>query len=163
MLSQVSTLGSLSSLRIRKFRFKTIPDAEVFVGGFGNVTQAKLRISLFGPDLVIAVKKLRPEGNRAQRIRVVAVSALIQEGLYQYSPLSFSMYIFTWQALARELGVWHKLVHPNILQLQGFYVEEPSLEAAWIATSWQANGNFLKYANARPLSQRERLKLASTQ
>lgn len=47
----------------------------VIVGGFAEVEQAILRASRFsksGP--LVAVKKLRPTGNRQQRIRVVAVS-----------------------------------------------------------------------------------------
>lgn len=72
----MSMLDSLSSLRISKFRLKTIADAEVIVGGFGDVRQAKLRTSLVGSDTVVALKKLRPEGNYMQRIRVVAVSML---------------------------------------------------------------------------------------
>ncbi len=47
---------------------------EVIVGGFGDVRQAKLRTSLFGKDPVVALKDLRPTGNREQRIPVVAVS-----------------------------------------------------------------------------------------
>lgn len=46
---------------------------EVFVGGFGDVRQAKLRTSLFGKDPIVALKTLRPTGNREQRIRVIAV------------------------------------------------------------------------------------------
>lgn len=50
-----------------------IPDGEVFVGGFGDVRQAKLRSSFFGSDPIVAIKMLRPVGNRQQRIRVIAV------------------------------------------------------------------------------------------
>lgn len=64
----------MSSLRISRFRIKTISGPQVIVGGFGDVVQAKLRTSLFGPSLLVALKKLRPAGDREQRIRVIAVS-----------------------------------------------------------------------------------------
>lgn len=51
-------------------------DGQLIVGGFGDVEQAKLRTSFFGPDPMIALKRLRPSGNREQRIRVIAVSLL---------------------------------------------------------------------------------------
>lgn len=45
----------------------------MIVGGFGDVEQAELRTSLFGPNATIALKRLRPEGDREKRIRIVAV------------------------------------------------------------------------------------------
>lgn len=49
-------------------------DGDLVVGGFGDVRQAKLRTSIFGSDPVVAIKTLRPAGDREQRIRVIAVS-----------------------------------------------------------------------------------------
>lgn len=74
----MATLSSLSSLRLSWYQIKTISGAEIFVGGFGDVEKAELRESLFfGTNSVIALKKLRPSGDRAQRIRVIAVSASV--------------------------------------------------------------------------------------
>lgn len=79
----MSTLASLSSLRLSWYRIKTISGAEVFVGGFGDVERAELRESLFfGSNSVVALKKLRPSGDRPQRIRVIAVSALMELHLH---------------------------------------------------------------------------------
>lgn len=63
----------MSSLKIPRLRIKTIAHAEIIVGGFGDVRQARLRTALFGNDAVVAVKMLRPAGDREQRIRVIAV------------------------------------------------------------------------------------------
>lgn len=43
------------------------------MGGFGDVRQAKLRTALFWKDPIVALKTLRPTGNREQRIRILAV------------------------------------------------------------------------------------------
>lgn len=73
--SKLTKLSSLSSSKISKFRIKTITNGDLIVGGFGDVRQAKLRTSIFGSDPLVAIKTLRPAGDREQRIRVVAVSA----------------------------------------------------------------------------------------
>lgn len=52
-----------------------IKGGDVIVGGYGDVRQAKLQTSFFGPDILVAIKVLRPTGNREQRIRVIAVSS----------------------------------------------------------------------------------------
>lgn len=70
--NKISTLAPLASLRISSLRIKHITGGQVIVGGFGDVEQAKLR-TLFGPEPVVALKKLRPSGDREQRIRVLAV------------------------------------------------------------------------------------------
>lgn len=149
------TLASLSSLRISSFRIKTLSGGKVIVGGFGDIEQAELRTSLFGPNCKIALKRLRPSGNRQQRIRVAAVSEM-HRCLHRRSltPLTHCT-----QALARELHVWHKLIHPNILQLEGFDYDENSLKSAWIATRWQSNGNILEYIEATKPDSEKRLKL----
>lgn len=74
-LPQLSTLSSLTSLKISPLRIKSMPGAQLIVGGFGDVEQAELRTSLFfGVNTVVALKKLRPTGHREQRMRVIAVS-----------------------------------------------------------------------------------------
>lgn len=78
---QESTFNTLSPLRVRKFRVKTLAHREVFVGGFGDVEQAELRNWFFRRNTKIALKKLRPQGTRAQRIRIAAVSALCKADL----------------------------------------------------------------------------------
>lgn len=82
ILDQAATLASLSPLRLSWYQIKTISGAEVFVGGFGDVEKAEFRESLFlGANRIIALKRLRPSGDRAQRTRVIAVSALVLEPL----------------------------------------------------------------------------------
>lgn len=144
----------MSSLRISNFRIKTISGGEVFVGGFGDIQQAELRTSLFGSNPKIALKRLRPAGNREQRIRVVAVSGTGCRS----ADLADSRSV---QSLARELRVWHDLIHPNILPLEGFYYDEASLTSAWIATRWHANGNIVKYIQVTKPDLDNRLKLVS--
>lgn len=51
-----------------------IPGAEVVVGGFGATRQAKLRTSIFRPEQLVALKVFKPQGDREDKIRVIAVS-----------------------------------------------------------------------------------------
>lgn len=152
---QVSTLMSLEPWRLSWFRFKTVTGGQVIVGGYGDVVQAKLRppTGIFGADTVIALKKLRPSGDRGQRIRVMAVSSW--DASRQAPKLTIC------QSLARELDVWSKLSHPNILKLEGFYIDEHWLTDAWIATPWQDQGNISKYLEATRPALEIRLKLVS--
>lgn len=55
--------------------------------------------------------------------------------------------------------MWNKLDHPNILNLEGFYVDEASLSTAWIATAWMKNGNIAQYVKAMKPDQTTLLKL----
>lgn len=64
-------------------------------------------------------------------------------------------------AFARELYVWHRLKHPNVLSVEGFCIDEPALTKAWIATRWQANGHVREYLEHTKPDQAIRLKLAS--
>lgn len=125
------------------------------MGGFGDVEQAKLRVSLFGKDPVVALKKLRPAGDRHQRIRVMAVRTTcvcISIRRLKFTPS---------KSLARELLVWSRLKHENILALEGFYFDESSLKTAWIATLWQENGNVMKFLATNKPGWRTRMGLAS--
>lgn len=51
------------------------------------------------------------------------------------------------QALARELLVWSRMKHPNILGLEGFAYDENDLSIACIVTRWQENGNVFHYVS----------------
>lgn len=130
-----------------------MPGGQVVVGGFGDVEQAKLRRLPFGWGPVVALKKLRPDGDRNRRIRVIAVSTTRVRAVLAidtaHSP----------QALARELLIWSKLTHRNILPLGGFYLDEPSLKAAWIVTFWHDNGNMKQYLTVRNPDEKTRLQL----
>lgn len=65
------------------------------------------------------------------------------------------------QAVARELDVWSRLDHKNILPLTGFYIDQSALESAWIVTPWQATGNVSDFIAATKPDQARRLQLVS--
>lgn len=130
-----------------------MPGAPLIVGGFGDVTQAKLRTSAFGKDSIVAVKRLRPEGDRNARIRILAV----RRARAPKNDIPFEL--MTSQALARELRIWNKLRHPNILPLKGFYFDKSSLKTAWIVTPWLDNGHVRKYLAVTKPDENTRLKL----
>ncbi|KIO22781.1 hypothetical protein M407DRAFT_216029, partial [Tulasnella calospora MUT 4182] len=52
--------------------------------------------------------------------------------------------------LARELTLWARLDHPNILGLLGFCLDE-SMSSAWLVSAFQSHGNISQYLQkARP-------------
>ncbi|KAG8906836.1 hypothetical protein FRB99_006011 [Tulasnella sp. 403] len=59
---------------------------------------------------------------------------------------------------AREMLLWSKLRHPNILEFKGFYIDE-SAEIAYFICPWMANGNVSEYLAGRPRNDAERLEL----
>lgn len=67
------------------------------------------------------------------------------------------------QSLARELQIWSKFKHANILDLTGFYLDESSLAEASIATPWMKNGNLSQFLAARNPDWEVRLKLVRDQ
>ncbi|KAG8947924.1 hypothetical protein FRC04_010120 [Tulasnella sp. 424] len=103
-------LADLSHLSVHPNRLVPVGCSTV-TGGYGIVTVAKLH-GVMDPatrsDFLVAVKTLRPVGNRHER-----------------SLTAFS--------LARELKVWQRLEHPNILYLFGFYLNEDKTEAQLIS------------------------------
>lgn len=127
--------------------------ADVIVGGYGDVHQARYRVKE-GDERRVAVKKLRPQGDWFQRIRVIAVCTsllfLRDAGLLTIQ-----------QALVRELRVWGNLDHPNILRLLGFHFDVEQLESAWIVTMWQKSGNIVNFLATKKLNETTRLKLVS--
>lgn len=49
------------------------------------------------------------------------------------------------KALARELVVWSRFKHPNVLPLSGFYYDDVNFTYACAVTEFQENGNILDY------------------
>lgn len=63
---------------------------------------------------------------------------------------SFSGNFYIIQRLARELRIWSKLVHPNILRLLGYTlgIEDGGYPA--MITEWMVNGNVRVFLQIRP-------------
>lgn len=53
------------------------------------------------------------------------------------------------QVLARELEIWAKLRHPNVLPLLGYIVDDDARYPALIS-EWMSNGTVLQYCIAHP-------------
>lgn len=126
-----------------------ISEAVVIVGGYGDVQKA----TFAGSNHTIAVKRLRPQGDFYSRVRTIAVR-------YPYNFVFLSSLIVS-QALVRELKVWADLRHNNVLLLQGFHIDSPSLECAWIITLWHERGNISDYIIRTQPDEAARLKLVS--
>lgn len=109
-------------------------DAAAYVaGGYGDVYSATMKGS---NAQRVAVKQLRPAGDKQQRLRVAAVRI----GSHPFDLISPPP-----QALARELRVWWGVAHENILPLKAFYFDDAALGPAWIITEWQDHGNLHDY------------------
>lgn len=48
------------------------------------------------------------------------------------------------QALARELRVWARLQHPNVLKLEGYHLD-PKMTTAWFISPFLDHGNIKQY------------------
>lgn len=65
--------------------------------------------------------------------------------------------ILTWlKRLVREIRVWVRLQHENVLPFIGFQIDD-SLETAKLVCPWMEDGDLKTYLRARPYNRRERL------
>lgn len=143
---------SLRDRLIPPWSIQPITQSHPIVGGYGDVQQAVLTEHPHLRD--VAVKMLRPHGDWCQRVRVAAVSDPISD--------SASLTANRPKALCRELRVLADLRHPNILALQGFYLDVKEFTRAEIITLWQENGNISKYIAASGPGMVGRIKLVGT-
>ncbi|KAG9016040.1 hypothetical protein FRB90_003764 [Tulasnella sp. 427] len=106
-------------------------------GGYGDVFKATLRASNNEPDRLVAVKELRRAGDPISRTRLAI-------------------------HLARELRVWARLKHRNILELIGYHLNA-QMTTALIVSPFMVNGNIIEYLEkaGHRTSDHERLKLVS--
>lgn len=144
---QKGTLNDLGKWFIDPSEIHFDPDYDVVFGGYGDLHKA----TYDGNADPIAVKKLRPAGNRKQRLRVAAVRA------YAVPRVQFTNERF--QAFARELRTWERANHPNVLRLVGFYLDQNNLYSAWLITWWQQEGDILGYIDRTKPDMEKRLKL----
>lgn len=122
-------------------------------GGFGDV----LRGTLVGRASPVAIKRLRSHENQDIRVACVSGSMLAVRTAMQTDTICHSMY----QRLAREMTVWSRLKHPNVLALLGFYLSADMGEAL-IICPWEPQGNIQEYLRQRCPDDHARLELVSS-
>ncbi|KAG8926527.1 hypothetical protein FRC01_008732 [Tulasnella sp. 417] len=113
-----SALGDLTHLSVPPSRLTIMDSTQIGCGKYGEVLLAKLVGSSQAPILV-AVKELRPIETRGVRQRIAL-------------------------RLVRELKIWAKVSHPNILPLVGYYLSE-NYEIARFISPFMINGNVSQY------------------
>ncbi|KIO30782.1 hypothetical protein M407DRAFT_20107 [Tulasnella calospora MUT 4182] len=101
-------------------------DSEIGFGGFGEVYLAMLDGSL-----KVAVKQLRIIQTKGIRARVA-------------------------MRLARELKIWAKAKHPNVLKLVGYHLSE-NYDCAQLLSPYMQNGNIAEYMKRTEASMEARL------
>ncbi|KAG8920218.1 hypothetical protein FRC01_000869 [Tulasnella sp. 417] len=118
-------------------------------GGFGEVCLATLDESSESPRQV-AIKELLISFTERERIPFVRIA------IPAYVPSRLSQI----QRLARELKVWAKLKHPNILELIGYDLTA-NHDSALFVSEFMANGNVAQYVQRSSASVVVRLKFAN--
>lgn len=128
-------------------------------GGYGDVYRGTLQGLGHTPSRLVAVKELRTVGDDVTRIRVAIVSVFISLRTRLWRRTSLLNYI---QRLARELRVWAKLKHPNILELVGYYLNS-QMSIARLISPFMVNGNIDEYLRktADSVSNAFRIKLVA--
>ncbi|KAG8912159.1 hypothetical protein FRC00_005136, partial [Tulasnella sp. 408] len=132
MTLQHSTLEELAHLLIQPARLTIQKDLEVGSGGYGDVCLATL-----DGVFKVAVKQLRIVQVQGTRVRVAMVSPIriLLRNHYHSNAR---------QRLARELKVWAKANHPNVLRLNGYYLSD-NYACAQLVSPYMANGNIMEY------------------
>ncbi|KAG8925949.1 hypothetical protein FRC01_009507 [Tulasnella sp. 417] len=109
-----ATLDELAHLLLEPSRLTIIKDSEVGSGGYWAVCLAMLDATS-----KVAVKQLRIIQAKGMRVRVAV-------------------------RLPRELKVWAKTKHPNVLKLVGYYLSE-NYGPAQLVSPYMENGNVTEY------------------
>ncbi|KAG8920606.1 hypothetical protein FRC01_000675 [Tulasnella sp. 417] len=128
-------LAKLEHLSIKEDLVEISEALRCTAGGYGDVYRATLQESGGAWSRFVAVKELRAVGDDATRIRLAI-------------------------RLTRELRVWTRLKHPNVLELVGYHLN-PQMTTARLISPFMANGNidgFLENTPG-PASDSLRLKL----
>ncbi|KAG8955100.1 Receptor-interacting serine/threonine-protein kinase 3 [Tulasnella sp. 424] len=116
--SVVATLEELAHLLIPPERLRIIEHSELGEGSYGEVVLGTLDEASSSPRDV-AVKRLKAVGTRGERVRLA-------------------------KRLARELKIWAKIKHPNVVELIGYYLDE-KYESPLLISTLMTNGNVLDY------------------
>ncbi|KAG8949025.1 hypothetical protein FRC04_009099 [Tulasnella sp. 424] len=116
--SVVATLEELAYLLIPSERLRHIGLRTLGEGYYGEVVQGILDESSSTPREV-AVKRLKAVGTRGERVRLA-------------------------KRLARELNIWAKIKHPNIVELIGYYLDE-KYESPLLISAFMPHGNVLDF------------------
>ncbi|KAI5115173.1 hypothetical protein M0805_009706 [Coniferiporia weirii] len=114
------TLYKLSSLNITDCVTVNLSGPRVDRGGFGDVFIGSFKIGGRG-EVKVAVKRLR---------------------------LGMGDQSWTTKLVAKEINTWSKLLHPNIVMLYGYYLDESGTLA--IVSEWMDNGPVLQYVKCHP-------------
>ncbi|KAG8915079.1 hypothetical protein FRC00_008157, partial [Tulasnella sp. 408] len=123
--SVVATLDELAHLLIAPHRLRINEGSELGAGTYGEVVLGTLDGASSIPKDV-AVKRLKAVGIRGERVRLA-------------------------KRLARELKVWAKIQHPNVVELLGYYLDE-KYESPLLISTLMPNGNILEYIErAKPV------------
>ncbi|KAG8916810.1 hypothetical protein FRC01_002860 [Tulasnella sp. 417] len=135
--SVVATLEELAHLLIPPERLRLVERSELGSGNYGEVVLGTLdELSPTPKD--VAVKRLKAVGTRGERVRLAKV------GTGAIRVLRRLMTVL--QRLARELNIWAKIKHPNVVELIGYYLDE-KYESPLLISELMVNGNVLDYIN----------------
>lgn len=146
-------LKDLKHLVIPLKQLTILDSSQIGSGGYGEVVLATLGTSSRQPNpRQVAVKQLRTVGTSGTRIRVALVSFMDKN---RSTSADHNV-----QRLARELKIWAKLNHPNILDLLGYYLSK-NFEIARLVSPLMINGNIATYITQHQPDMGQRLDLVS--
>ncbi|KAG8894016.1 hypothetical protein FRB99_001572, partial [Tulasnella sp. 403] len=136
----MSTLQSLelNEKMIEPSRIQTAPGSEISKRWITVVNTASL-----DGEIPVAVKTIRP-------YRVPTLSTTLSAG------------VLSEQDIIREMYIWRKLSHPNILPFMGFNLtlsSDATIDSASLVSPFMSNGNFIEYLSKLPLGPIHRLGL----
>lgn len=142
----------MERFRIDPSRITRAPRTSRVAGGYGDVWFGTLDEGTPG-SMLVAVKELRPTGSDNERARIAFVSSTC------ITCCSWSLRSdLPSQSLARELKVWAKFEHPNVLRLIGFCLDH-DMTTATLISPFQAYGHIADYIQKNDLDEMTRLEL----
>ncbi|KAG8915077.1 hypothetical protein FRC00_008155 [Tulasnella sp. 408] len=117
-------------------RLRLVERSELGSGNYGEVALGTLGEPSPTPTDV-AVKRVKEVGTRGERVRLAKVGTTenshVRERLTTAPPAS-----------CKELNIWAKIKHPNVVELIGYHLDE-KYESPPLISGLMVNGNVLNY------------------
>lgn len=146
-------MEELAPLLIPPDRLSIVERSELGAGNYGEVVLGTLNEASSTPRDV-AVKRLKAVGTRGERARLAKVSNTGGDYCIR------SLFMTFLQRLAREINVWAKIRHPNIVELIGYYLDD-KYESPLLISALMPNGDVLEYINRVNPAIKQRIELVS--
>ncbi|KAG8967635.1 hypothetical protein FRC03_009664, partial [Tulasnella sp. 419] len=134
-LPSPSVLPTISAAENLLGRIEYLVSSPIAYGGFSDVFKGRMKVDEDRYE-VVCIKSLRAVRMQSQHSEYSACMG---------------------KRMQREMDVWRRLDHPNIVPMKGYILDSESDENPSLVSPWYSNGNMLEYLSRNPFADRKKL------